>query len=511
MLSEYLKKYGDFLALGGLACLAAALVRLFIGGEFNVYVQALVVIGVVLLVLFALGRPDEVVGALTGRRARYGSNVMVMSIAFLGILVLVNFMGSRYDKRLDWTQDKSFTISEQTRKVLSNLDKPISITGFFQQGDTGQTQVTDLLREYGQYTSLLTWKFIDPDVQPAAARQAGISAYSTLVFEMEGRKQLTTSIDEQGITSAILKISNPNQKVIYFLTGHGERSVDSGTQDGLSQARQVLEQDNYLVRSVTLAITPTVPTDCSLLAIVAPSKALLSQEITAINAYLDKGGKLLYLTEPQLNNSIDEGILSRFGIIVRNDIVVDPASSQLGDILSPLVGNFQWSIITKDLRAAAIFPYTRSLKQGAAPVDGVAITAFAETSKSSWGETDLTNSQVALDAKDTPGPVTVGMSAEIQHVVVGAKVAPTARVVVYGNTDFASNSYLQYLGNKDLFANTVNWLTEDESLISIRAKPPTDRSLYMTNTEQILGMATSIILLPLAVLLVGAVVWWRRR
>jgi ABC-type uncharacterized transport system involved in gliding motility auxiliary subunit len=103
------------------------------------------------------------------------------------------------------------------------------------------------------------------------------------------------------------------------------------------------------------------------------------------------------------------------------------------------------------------------------------------------------------------------MSAEIKHVVVGATMAPTARVVVFGNMDFASNTYLRALGNKDLFANAVNWLTEDESLISIRAKPPTDRSLYMTSAEQTLGLLTAVVLLPLAVLLVGAVVWWRRR
>ncbi len=511
MFSDYLRKYGDYLALGGLACLAAALVRLLIGGEFNVFVQGLLVIGVLLLVLYALGRPEEVRNALTGRRARYGSNALVMIVAFLGILALVNFLGARYDKRLDWTQDKNFTISEQTLKVLANLDKPIRITGFFQQGDTAQTQVTDLLREYAQHTQQISWQFIDPDVQPSAARQAGITAYGTLVLEMEGRKQNTTAADEQGLTSAILKISRPDQKAIYFLSGHGERSPDGFAQEGYSSAKQVMEQDNYVVKTTTLAITPTVPADCSLLVIASPTKMLLDKEIAAINAYLDGGGKLLYLTDPQITNGVDDGILKRFGIQVRNDIVIDPASSLLGDIASPLVGNFQWSIITKDLKAAAIFPQARSLKADATPVDGVTTTAFADTSTSSWGETDLVNRQVALDAKDTTGPVTVGMSAEIKHVAGSVTTAPTARVVVFGDSDFASNAFLSSMGNKDLFANSVNWLAEEESLISIRAKPPTNRGLYMTNTEQMLGLLTSIVLLPLAVLLVGAVVWWRRR
>ena len=136
---ELLQKYGEYLALGGVACLAAAVVRFFISGEFNVYAQALVVAGLVLLALYAAGRPAELAGRCSRAGARYGSNVVLMTVAFLGILVLVNYLGTRYEKRLDWTQDQTFTISEQTRKVLANLDKSRSRSpGFFQQGDTRQ-------------------------------------------------------------------------------------------------------------------------------------------------------------------------------------------------------------------------------------------------------------------------------------------------------------------------------------------------------------------------------------
>lgn len=204
---EFLRKYGEYAALGGLACLAAALVRLVVGGEVNIFVQGLVVIGVALLIVYAAGRPEEVVGALTGRRARYGSNAIIMTVAFVGIVVLVNYLGTRYEKRLDWTQDKTFTISEQTKKVLANLDTPVKVTGFFQQGDSRQEQVSDLFKEYKQYTSLLSWEFIDPDVQPSAARQAGITDYATLVFESKGRKQNVTGLDESALTSGIVRVT----------------------------------------------------------------------------------------------------------------------------------------------------------------------------------------------------------------------------------------------------------------------------------------------------------------
>jgi ABC-type uncharacterized transport system involved in gliding motility auxiliary subunit len=509
---KYVRQYGEYAALGGLACLGAALVRLVVGGEFNVFVQGLVIVGVLLLAVYAAGRPREVVAALTGRRARYGSNAAIMTMAFLGIVVLVNFLGTRYEKRLDWTQDQNFTISEQTKKVLANLDAPVTVTGFFQQGDSRQDQVGGLLKEYKQYSSLLSWTFIDPDVQPSAARQAGITDYATLVFESKGRKQNVTGLDESALTSAIVRVSRGDQKAIYFLTGHGERGVDTAGQDGYSVAKQTLQNDNYVIKAATLAVTPTVPADCALLVVAGPTKPLLDQEIAAINRYLDNGGKLLFLTDPQVTTGLEDGVLARFGIQVRNDIVIDPASSLLGDIASPMVSNYGWSPITKDLRAAAIFPLARSLMVSSTLPTGVTVVQFAQTGANSWGETDLTNTQVAFDAaKDVKGPVTLGLSVEVAHTSGAATTAPPARLVVFGDSDFAANALATAMGNMDLFANSVNWLAEDESLISIRAKPPTSRMLSMTSSEQILSLISSLVLLPLAVLLAGAVVWWRRR
>lgn len=267
-----------------------------------------------------------------------------------------------------------------------------------------------------------------------------------------------------------------------------------------------------MIKAATLAVTPTVPADAALLVIAGPTKPLLDGEISAINAYLDKGGKLLFLTDPQVATGLEDGVLKRLGIQVRNDIVVDPASSLLGDIASPMVNNFGWSPITKDLRAAAIFPLARSLAIDQKPPEGVSLVEFAKTGAESWGETDLSNRSVTFDAsKDVEGPLTLGVSAEVAHKAGGVTIAPTARLVVYGDSDFASNALASALGNLDLFANSVNWLAEDESLISIRAKPPTEHMLSMTSSEQILALVSSLIFLPLAVLLVGAVVWWRRR
>jgi len=512
LMRDLLRKYEDYIALAGLACLAAGIVRYFVTSEFNIYVQVLLGLGMILLLVYALGRPQELIQAFTGRRARYGSNVLVMSLAFIGILALINFLGARYERRLDWTQDRLFSISEQTRKVLADLDKPVKITGFFQEDDSRKERVQDLLKEYARHTNLLTWEFIDPDLQPALARQMGVTDYGTLVFECEGRRQNTFGSEEQDITSGILKVSRAEQKVIYFLIGHGERSIDDYGQNGYTKVKSLLEKDNYQVKTTNLAVTPTVPADAALLVIASPSKTFMDQEIEAVKSYLDKGGKLLYLTDPQLTSGLEESILAKYGITVTNDIIIDPASSLLGDAASPLITNFRWSMITKDLRAAAFFPQSRSLAYANNPPQGVNITSFAETSADSWGETDLTNRQARFDPeKDKKGPLSVGLQVTVERRAGGVTLGPSSRIVAFGDSDFASNAFLDAFGNRDLFANSVNWLTEEEALISIRAKPPTDRHLYITAQEQILGIVTSVIFLPLAVLLVGAVVWWRRK
>lgn len=507
---DLLRQNRDYVGAVGLAFLAAGGVRWIINQRVDQVVIATAVIGVILLIIALLSDPAALRGLVTGRRTLYSTNVVVSAVAFLAILGLINFLGTRYTKRIDLTEEKNFSLSAQTLQILQYLDKPVHIIAFYNEG-AGQ-ELRDRLTEYTRHTSKVTFEFIDPDARPAEARRYNITSYGTLLFECEGRQQTTYGSDEQEITSNILKVSRTEQKVIYFLTGHGERDINDGSQTGFSEAKRLLEMESYKVLSANLVTTPTVPANAAVLVIASPVKELLEQERQAIWTYLKDGGKLLWLTDPGIHNTLEDEALTKYGLRFDNNLIIDPASSLLGDVATPLVNRFEWSQVTKDLRVAVFFPSARSISTEKESPQGVVVTAIARSSEDSWGETDLANRQVRFDeGKDLRGPLNIGLIVEI--TATGASVTQQkSRLAIFGDSDFASNGGINTpLGNRDLLVNTVNWLAEEESLISIRPKPPTDRSIFLTGNQGNMIFLVTTILMPLAVLLVGGLVWWRRR
>jgi ABC-type uncharacterized transport system involved in gliding motility auxiliary subunit len=497
--------------IAGLAVLALAVILFLLTRELDLRVEALLGLGAVLVVVSLAARPEALRSAISGRAARYGSNIGISIVAFLGILTLVNFLGVRHHRRLDLTEFQDYTLSSQTKQILSGLTEPVKITAFFVEGDPGLQELDDLLAEYTNHTDKITYEVIDPDVQPFVAQQYGITSYGTIVFESGGRRQDSFVADEQEITGAILKVSRESQKVVYFLTGHGERDPGGYEQSDYSQIRDALERDNYVVNTLNLAISSTVPVDASVLVIAAPGTPLMEQESEAIATYLREGGKALVLQEPLQEPALSE-VLGEWGVEYGDDVVIDPERGLFGmDPLSPVVDSFPFSEITRDL-PGVVLSTSRSITRTVEQPEGVTVLALVESSEGSWGETDfeaLRRQEARYDeSADSPGPLSMAMSVEAQGE---AEAAVGTRLVVFGDSDFAGNSSLMLGGNGDLFLNSVNWLAEEEELISIRPKPPVSRVLILSPGQARFLQYSSVIFLPAAVLLAGAVVWWRRR
>lgn len=508
----WLKKLAIPFAVVGLSALALALMVYLLTRELDVRIEVLLGVGVVLLALAAVSRPQMIRAALTGRTARYGSNMGITLLAFIGILVLLNFLSNRHHRRLDLTEMGEFTLSPQTVKVLSNLTEPINITAFFVEGDPRRQDLEDLLTEYTYYTDQISYRFIDPDLQPFVAQQYEITSYGTVVFESAGRRQDVSGGDEQDLTSAILKVSRETQSVIYFLSGHGERDPGGYDQSGYSQVRDALERDNYVVNTLNLAISNTVPADASVLVVAAPRSPLLEQESEAISAYLEDGGRALVMQEPGVEVDLKE-VLGGWGIEYGDDVIVDPSWALFGmDPLSPVVERFAFSEITKDLPAVVIST-SRAVHRKAEEPENLSVMALVESSEDSWGEVDfeaLRRQEAKYDeGQDSPGPLPMAMSVEAEE---GGESTSSTRLVVFGDSDFAANSSLTLGGNgDDLFLNSVNWLAEEEELISIRPKPPVSRMLVLSPGEARFLLYSSVIFLPAIVLVVGAAIWWGRR
>jgi len=513
-LRERLDRWAPGLATAGLVALLGALAARALGSEPAWLPEALLGLGGILIVSFILLRPAQVRTWLTGRQVRYGSNALLMSLAFLGILFFVNFLSNRHHQRFDLTAAKRYSLSPQTLQILRELKEPVKILGFFTPGDPRQEELKDLLEEYIYHSDKLSYEIVDPDLKPGLARQYGISSYGVLVFERGDKRQETYALDEQDITSAILKVSREEEKVVYFTTGHRERDPNGYDQRGYAQAKQWLERDNYRVETLNLAaITETLPSDAAVIVVAGPQVPFAPEEAERLRQYLDDGGKLFVLADPEFDTGLDD-LLEAWGVRLRNDVVVDPGSSFFGDVLSPMVSRYRFSTITKDLGGlTSFFPGARSVEKITPSPEGRSVFVLLETTRASWGETDieaLRQRRARFDeGVDTRGPLALAVS------VQASKGEEKGRLVVFGDADFASNSVLSVrgnVGNADLFRNSVNWLAEEEELIAIGPKPPDIRQIQPLTPAQLRTVfSLVVIVMPLAVLVAGGLVWWSRR
>ncbi len=480
-------------------------------GEITVALGVLAIAGAVAL------EPARAWSALTGRTARQGGNATAVTLAVVGILVLGNFMAARHSWRFDVTAERQFSLSPQSLQVLSGLAQPVKITAYMTPNYYAQEDVRDLLKEYTLHSDRLQVEYVDPVQRPAEARQAGVTQDGTLVLESGGRIQRELGSDEQALTSALVKVTRAEARKVYFLTGHGERDPESSAQLGYQTISQWLQRDSYEVATLNLASQTSVPDDAAAVVIAAPSIAPAAEEYAALNAYVDRGGSLLILADPESPVGFAE-ILGRWGLSLRQDIVIDPTSSFFGDAGTPLVSRFPYHTITKDLGGlTTFFPLAGSIAQAEQPPAEAMVSPLVRTSADSWGETDRESSPARLDpVQDTAGPLDLAVAATLDLPAQGdGTEAKTARLVLAGDADLVANDVLQAVsgsfGNADLFLNAVSWLAEEESLISIRATPPTVRAVYLTPPQVRLVMYTSVIFLPALVVVAGVWVWWRRR
>lgn len=512
-----------FTILGLLSLALAGGLYLVYSGELNRWVLTSAAIGVIFLVYAVLEQPETVRASVTGREVRYGGNTLVMTVAFFGILVLINVLAARFSQRWDLTQNKDFSLNPQTIKVLQGLQSPVKVTAFYQQGQPGQEEVQDLFREYQRHTDKLQWEIVDPVIKPGVARDYQVEYYGTTVLEAEGRRQNVTSANEADITSALVKLQRGQPKKVGWITGHGEIDLESFDRGGATEAKRLIELENYKLEPLALISVPEISADYAALVLAGPRTALLPQEVEALKKYLDSGGKLLVMVEPRSAGNPTE-LLGAWGIEIGEGIVVDLARNLQNDPLTPAVVQYPANSVMKAAagegsnRYATVFPGATMVRAKTDKPPGVTVQTIAESSpERSWLETDQRIDMRTLQqdpGKDIPGPVPMAVSATRTGGGPAEGGSSATRIVAIGNATFATNSLLSVIqvpGNRDLLLNSLNWLAEDESLMGVRSKINQDRSLLLTGTQTNMLLYSSTLFLPLGVLAIGAYVWWSRR
>lgn len=507
-----LKKYSvGFLYLSGLAAIVS--VGLFVVFQkFELPLQ--ISLGVMILgaAIYTILSPEKVRELFTGRSARYGSNALIMSLAFIGILVVLNYIVYNNDHKWDLTQDQENTLAPETIQVLTQLEKPITVQAFF-TANMSTDSAKKLLENYkSQSTGKFDYQFIDPNANPVAAQEANITRDGTLVLNYDGRKEAVTTLSEEEITAGIIKVTNPGKRVVYFLTGHGEFDVNGSDETAYSQVKKTLESKNYTVESLNLISTPKIPVDALAVIVAGPKKPLDIQEVSLLSAWVASGKSLVYLTDPAVildwgdaKDPVVDYLASEWGISLNNDMIIDP---NVNPPLFAVANSYADHSITQKLQSmATVFPTAHSIAV-AEGSNGVTLTELIKSSDNTWGETDLDsikNNRVTFDSgKDIQGPVTLAASGENSQT--------NARVVVAGDADFASDQYFQSYGNGDFIINIVDWAAQQEKLINLTPKANTQRVLALPNQYTVgLLLFGILIVLPGLVLVFGIYNWVSRR
>ncbi|MGH9397044.1 MAG: GldG family protein [Terriglobia bacterium] len=445
-----------------------------------------------------------------GHSALRGANFALYTLVVLAIIVLCNWFVSRNDHHLDLTPNKKFSLSQETRKVLSGLDRPVTLYDFNEQNAFGQER--DLLKLYSSASHKITVKYVDPNRDPGLAKEFGVQSSGVIYVAAGAHHMQASDATEQGITNALIRLLK-GQKVIYFVQGQGERDLADTGRDGYSNFKQALDNENSQVKTLVLLQQMKIPADCGILVIAGPKNDYLPQEVSVIENYMKDGGRVLLMLDPGVALPNLSKLLADYNVTVRDDLVIDenPVAQIFGASPSmPLILSYGDNPIVQPMkRVATLFPLSRSFDVAANTSSGTTIDSLCKTSSASFSVTGFNPNmhQVSFrPGKDIKGPLVVAVAGTLS----GSGPGKQGRFVATGTSLMAANAYLGFQGNRDLVMNMVEWLSSNEGLISIRPKPPKSEHLNL-NARQMGSLLARCMAIPFIIIIIGIGVWWSRR
>jgi ABC-type uncharacterized transport system involved in gliding motility auxiliary subunit len=500
---------------------------------FGNLVAGVVLLGASVVMSFDVLRERMRTGG-SRRAGRLGSSAIVNALLSILILAGLGFLSVRYATRFDVSESGVHTMALQTTRLLDNLEQDVSMTAFFLEAEA--PSIRDLLDRYAFETDRVQLRFIDPNTAPGLVETLELSsgdlAKGVVRLSLEsGEAIILTEFSESAVTNAIRKLALSTGKKVYFLEGHDEKRINSlpdangqptagnaTSPDSLGRAAQALRNETYEVESLLLATLGEVPADASVLVIAGPRRPLIGNELEVLQRYVEDGGPIFIAIDPRSQTNL-YGLLEGWGISLGDDVIVDRASAVYGQPTTVLVVEYDGRHpITKDLREPTLFPRVRSVE-----VDdefAAQYSILAKTGRDSWAERDLDqwldSGRAELGPGDIVGPVPIAVAGTPSMAPSSGEsqdepATAAGRVVVFGDSDFATNEFIDLVRNRDLFINSVNWLAGDIEQISVRPNTSRASSFQMSQDEFRRIQYLSLFVLPEAIAIFGVVVWWRRR
>src|SRR5579864_2050818 len=448
-------------------------------------------------------------------RAANFAQAAVYTLIVVAILGALNFLAQRYNKTFDSTANKKYTLSDQTAKVVKNIQGDLTIT--YWDRPTGFDNAKDLFDRYKGLSPKVTVEYEDVDKKRIEAIAAGVKNPLPNIFVKVGNKTETAkSLTEEEVTGAMVRALKGGDRTVCFTSGYGEASTtDTTAGGGLGLAKDLTEKNNYKTKVVPLIPKPEIPLDCTILVVAGPKRNYLQPAVDAIKAYVENGGRALIMLDPPLKfkTEIDDNpdlvaVLDSWGVKMDKDLVLD--LSGVGQLFGlgpelPIVTKYEDHAIVREMKDQATgFPIVRSLQ--VTKGDKTTVSALFSTTEDSVATEDLKSPQINVKAAK-PGARILAAAG----TYMTGKESGNGRFVVVGTSSWIGNGFLTFNGNRDLYMNMLNWLSSDEDLISIRPKDPEDRRLNMNPRQTAMLFWGSVVVIPLAIIFAGVGVWWKRR
>jgi len=454
---------------------------------------------------------DRIAGR-SGQQVMTGANFALYSLIVIALIVLVNWFVNNHDKRWDMTPNKKYSLSEQTRKILRDLTKDVTLYAFDRERSFGERR--DVLGMYSTASNRVKVKYVDPDRQPALAKEFAVRSYGTIVVAAGDRHMEAQGDSEEGITNALVRVLK-GQRTACFISTHGERNLESTERDGYDHFKKQLGNENYQTQTLPFLQKMEIPNDCTMVVIAGPQNDYLPPEIDIINKYLAGGGRVLAMLDAGVELPNLAKLVSDWGATMRNDLVIDenPVAQIFGtEPYMPLIVKYGTNPIVQPLNGrATLFPLSRSFEVGKDSKPGVSVDSLCDTSADSYEVKDWNPSikEIRFTAsKDLKGPLSVAVAGTLSG---GGEKKGEGRFVALGTSLIAANSFLNFQSNRDFVMNSINWLSADEDLISIRATPPESQHLSMNAEQMRRLLVLGVFGIPILIVLAGVMVWWQRR
>ena len=443
------------------------------------------------------------------RSTRLGLNGILAILLMAGILTIINFLVIRHGGRWDLSETQHFSLAPQTLQVLGQLKENVRVLVFAHERSPGFRTYRDLLEGYVHASPRMSVTYIDPEKEPGKAREYEITKIDTAVFESGEQTIHVPKPSESNLTSALIRVTKEQSKRLVFLEGHGERQITDQERGGLSLARKNLEAQGYQVARGSLQKDPALLDETIVLIIPGPRESVEQEELKRITNYVAEGGRLLLLLDPQTSSGLEDW-LSQWGLTLGPGIVVDPEDRiAQGSPTALLVRRFTNHNITKGFTAPILLPVSQPVSFDQPPGTNLHVTSLLQSSEQSWAETTIDQTTPEFeDGSDKKGPFMLAGALGRKSTPSDSTVQPALAII--GSSAFAGNAYLQFPGNTDFLSNTIAWLADENTLISVSPKESAFPPFIPNPTQEHMLFAVQVFSVPFLLLLSGITVWRRR-